>query len=145
MSGISIVNNREIPDICLQHLIAVMLVDRTVTFKSAHDKARMTDATILKHRAKVQLVGDEALERFLPRRAGIVEVTTGDGRTVTERVDDVRGTAENPMTRDEVIAKARDLITPVLGPQTFDKLVARVFDLERLRSVRELRPLIQKA
>ena len=68
-----------------------------------------------------------------------------DGRTVTERVDDVRGTAENPMTRDEVIAKARDLITPVLGPQTFDKLVARVFDLERLRSVRELRPLIQKA
>jgi len=141
----TIVNNREIPDICLQHLIAVMLVDRTVTFKSAHDRARMTDATILKHRAKVQLVGDEALERFLPRRAGIVEVTTGDGRTVTERVDDVRGTAENPMTRDEVIAKARDLITPVLGPQTFDKLVARVFDLERLRSVRELRPLIQKA
>jgi len=141
----TIVNNREIPDICLQHLIAVMLVDRTVTFKSAHDKARMADATILKHRAKVQLVGDEALEKFLPRRAGIVEVTTNDGKTITERVDDVRGTAENPMSRDEVIAKARDLIVPVLGRQTFDKLVARVFDLERLRSVRELRPLIQRA
>jgi 2-methylcitrate dehydratase PrpD len=141
----TIVNNREIPDICLQHLMAVMLVDRTVTFKSAHDKARMTDATILKHRAKVQLVGDEALEKFLPRRAGIVEITTNDGKTVIERVDDVRGTAENPMSRDEVIAKARDLIAPVLGVQTFDKLVARVFDLERLRSVRELRPLIQKA
>ena len=140
-----IVDNREISDICLQHMIAVMLVDRTVTFKSAHDKARMTDATILKHRAKVQLVGDEALERFMPRRAGIVEVTTNDGKTATERVDDVRGTAENPMTRDEVVAKARDLITPVLGSQTFDKLVARIFDLERLRSVRELRPLIQKA
>src|SRR5437764_7501570 len=67
----TIVNNREIPDICLQHLIAVMLVDRTVTFKSAHDKARMTDATILKHRAKVQLVGDEARELLLPRRAGM--------------------------------------------------------------------------
>ena len=141
----TIVNNREIPDICLQHMMAVMLVDRTVTFKSAHDKARMSDATILKHRAKVQLVGDESLEKFMPRRAGIVEVTTADGKTVTERVDDVRGTAENPMPRDEVIAKARDLVTPVLGPQTFDKLVARVFDLERLRSVRELRPLIQRA
>jgi 2-methylcitrate dehydratase PrpD len=141
----TIVNNREIPDICLQHLIAVMLVDRTVTFRSAHEKARMTDATILKHRAKVQLVGDEGLEKFLPRRAGIVEVTTSDGKTVTERVDDVRGTAENPMSRDEVIAKARDLIAPVLGAKTFDALVARVFDLERLRSVRELRPLIQRA
>jgi 2-methylcitrate dehydratase PrpD len=93
----------------------------------------------------VQLVGDEALEKFLPRRAGIVEVTTNDGKTVTERVDDVRGTAENPMSRDEVIAKARDLVVPVLGAAAFDKLVARVFDLERLRSVRELRPLIQKA
>jgi 2-methylcitrate dehydratase PrpD len=141
----TIVNNREIPDICLQHMMAVMLVDRTVTFKSAHDRERMTDATILKHRAKVQLVGEESLEKFMPRRAGIVEVTTADGKTVTERVDDVRGTAENPMPRDEVIAKARDLIVPVLGQQTFDKLAARVFDLEHLRSVRELRPLIQKA
>ena len=75
----------------------------------------------------------------------IVEVTLNDGKTVSERVDDVRGTAENPMTRDEVVAKARDLITPVLGAQTFDKLVDRIFDLEHLRSVRELRPLIQKA
>ena len=140
-----IVDNREIPDICLQHMMAVMLMDRTVTFKSAHDKARMSDATILKHRAKVQLVGDEALEKFMPRRAGIVAVTMTDGSKVTERVDDVRGTAENPMPREEVIAKAKDLIVPVLGAQTFDKLVARVFDLERLRSVRELRPLIQKA
>src|SRR6266852_872869 len=34
----TIVDNREIPDICLQHLIAVMLVDKTVSFKSAHEK-----------------------------------------------------------------------------------------------------------
>jgi 2-methylcitrate dehydratase PrpD len=122
-----------------------MLMDRTVTFKSAHDKPRMTDAATLKHRAKVQLVGDEALEKFMPRRAGIVEVTTNDGKTVTERVDDVRGTAENPMPREEVIAKARDLIVPVLGQQTFDRLAGRIFDLEHLRSVRELRPLIQRA
>jgi 2-methylcitrate dehydratase PrpD len=37
----TIVNNREIPDISLQHLIAVMLIDKTVSFKSAHDAARM--------------------------------------------------------------------------------------------------------
>jgi 2-methylcitrate dehydratase PrpD len=139
-----IVNNREIPDICLQHLCAVMLVDRTVTFKSAHDTARMTDPAILTQRAKVQLVPDEALERFLPRRAGIVEVTLADGKTVSERVDDVRGTSENPMSRDEIIAKARDLITPVLGPAGFQKLADRVFDLEHLKNVRELRPLLQR-
>jgi 2-methylcitrate dehydratase PrpD len=140
-----IVDNREIPDICLQHMMAVMLMDKTVTFKSAHDKARMADATTLRHRGKVKLVGDEELERFMPRRAGIVEVTLSDGKKVTERVNDVRGTAENPMPRDEVIAKARDLVTPILGAATFAKLVERVFDLEHLKSVRELRPLLQRS
>src|SRR5438093_2948783 len=62
----AIVNNREIPDICLQHLVAVMLVDKTFTFRSAHDTARMKDAAILRHRAKVQLIPDEELERRMP-------------------------------------------------------------------------------
>ena len=31
------VNNREIPDICLQHMVAVMLLDKTVSFAAAHD------------------------------------------------------------------------------------------------------------
>ena len=39
----AIVNNREIPDISLQHLVAVMLIDKTVSFKSSHDVARMKD------------------------------------------------------------------------------------------------------
>jgi 2-methylcitrate dehydratase PrpD len=140
-----IVNNREIPDICLQHLCAVMLVDGTVTFKSAHDVARMKDPAILSQRAKVQLVPDEELERFMPRRAGIVEVTLTDGRTVSERVNDVRGTSENPMSRDEIIAKARDLVEPVLGASGFQKLSDRIFSLEGMKNVRELRPLLQRA
>ena len=48
-------------------------------------------------------------------REAIVEVTLADGTQLNEWVKDVRGTAENPMTREEVVAKARDLITPVLG------------------------------
>jgi 2-methylcitrate dehydratase PrpD len=103
----------------------------------------MNDPAVLRQRAKIQLVGEDALEQFMPRRAGIVEVTLTDGRMVAERVDDVRGTSENPMNREEIIAKARDLITPVLGTATFQKLADRIFDLERLKNVRELRTLLQ--
>jgi 2-methylcitrate dehydratase PrpD len=140
-----VVDNREIPDICLQHMIAVMLIDRTASFKSAHDTARMKDPQILKQRAKVQLVGDEALEKLMPQRVGIVEVTLNDGMRYVERVDKVRGTFENPMPREEVIAKARDLITPVLGAATSQKLIDKVFDIENVKSVLELRPLLQRA
>src|SRR4029077_15680245 len=63
----AIVDNREIPDICLQHLMAVMLVDKTVSFKSAHEIERMKDPAVLRQRAKVKLVHDEELEKLMPR------------------------------------------------------------------------------
>jgi len=141
----TIVDNRTIPDICLQHLIAVMVVDKNVTFKSAHDVARMKDPAVLAQRAKVNLVKDEALERLMPKRVGIVEVTLNDGKVLTDRVEAVRGTADNPMTRDEVAAKARELMTPVLGAAPAFQLIQKIFDLENLKSVRDLRPLLQKA
>lgn len=140
----AIVNNREISDINLQHLIAIMLLDKTVSFKAAHDIARMKDAAVLRERAKVRLLPDDELEKLMPQRTATVDVTLTDGRTVRERVGTVRGTAANPMTRDEVIAKARDLIVPVLGAPSFQKLADRVFALERVANVNELRPLISR-
>src|SRR5207237_2898820 len=73
------VNNREMPDISLQHLVAVMLLDKTVSFAAAHDKDRMKDPAVLRERAKVQLVPDEALEKLIPTRVAIVEITLQDG------------------------------------------------------------------
>jgi 2-methylcitrate dehydratase PrpD len=137
------VNNRDMPDICLQHLVAVMLIDKTVSFRAAHDKARMQDPAILRERAKVQLVPDEELEELIPVRVAIVEVTLTDGTRLTERVEHVRGTPENPMTRDEVVAKARELMSPVLGAATCSNLIKRVLALDTMKDVRELRPLLQ--
>ena len=139
------VNNREMPDICLQHMVAVMLLDKTVSFRAAHDKPRMQDPAVLRERAKVQLVPEEELERLIPVRVAIVEVTLNDGTKLTERVEAVRGTPENPMTRDEVVAKARDLMTPVLGVTASANLIQRLLDLENVKDIRELRPLLQRA
>ena len=138
-----IVDNREIPDICLQHMIAVMLLDRTVGFASAHDVARMNDPGILKNRAKVRLIGDDELERRLPAREAIMELELTDGTRLTEHITAVRGTAENPMTRQEITSKARDLITPVLGVSTFNQLSEKVSEIEKAKNILELRPLLQ--
>jgi 2-methylcitrate dehydratase PrpD len=138
------VNNREMPDICLQHMIAVMILDKTASFKAAHDKARMQDPAILRERAKVQLIGEEELERLIPKRVAIVEVTLNDGTKLTERVESVRGTPENPMDREEVVSKARDLIIPVLGLKKCDTLVDKLLNLENVKDIRELRPLLQR-
>lgn len=138
------VGNREMPDICMQHIVAVMLLDKTVTFASAHDKARMQDPAVLRQRAKVEVVADPRIDARRPRREAIVELTLKDGTQLSEWVRDVRGTAENPMTRDEVVAKARDLITPVLGAAACSTLIEKLLSVETLRDIRELRPAVQK-
>jgi 2-methylcitrate dehydratase PrpD len=135
----SVVNNRDIPDICLQHMVAVMLIDRTVSF----DVARMRDAAVLRERAKVDLVGDAELEARAPRREAIVEVVLADGTQLSEHVEAVRGTSDNPMPRAEVVAKCRDLITPVLGAAKCATLIERVLALESVTNVRDLRDLLQ--
>jgi 2-methylcitrate dehydratase PrpD len=138
------VSNRDIPDICMEHMVAVMLLDKTVTFRSVHDKARMKDPAVLRQRAKVQVVADPRIDARRPRREAIVELTLNDGTELTEWVRDVRGTAENPMTREEVVDKARDLIAPVLGTAVCSALIEKLLSLETLRDIRELRPALQR-
>jgi 2-methylcitrate dehydratase PrpD len=139
------VGNREMPDICLQHLVAVMLLEKTVTFASVHDKARMKDPAVLRQRAKVELVSDPRIDARRPRREAIVELTLNDGTEMTQWVRDVRGTAENPMTREEVVAKATDLITPVIGAKKCAALVEKIFAIESVKNIRELRPALQRS
>jgi 2-methylcitrate dehydratase PrpD len=139
------VSNREMPDICLQHMVAIMLLDKTVTFASVHDRARMKDPAVLRVRAKVDVLADPRIDARRPRREAIVELTLADGTQLTQWVRDVRGTADNPMTRDEVVEKARDLIAPVLGTSTCSTLIDKLLSLETLRDVRELRPALQRS
>jgi 2-methylcitrate dehydratase PrpD len=139
------VSNRDIPDICMEHMIAVMLLDKTVSFRSVHDKARMKDPAVLHQRAKVQVLADPRIDARRPRREAIVELTLNDGTELTQWVKDVRGTADNPMTRDEVVDKARDLIAPVLGTGTCSALINKLLALETLRDIRELRPALQRS
>jgi 2-methylcitrate dehydratase PrpD len=138
----SVVNNRDIPDICLQHMVAVMLLDKTVSFNTAHDVGRMKDPTAMAARSKVELVPDAELEKVV--RQSIVTVTLADGTELREHVKAVRGTADNPMPRDEVVAKCRDLIAPVRGNAAASQLIDRVLGIESTKDIRELRPLLQK-
>ncbi|HTK02614.1 MAG TPA: MmgE/PrpD family protein [Bordetella sp.] len=126
-----IVDGRDMPNISLQHLSALYIVDRGLTFESAHDFARMADPVVSALRARVKLVPSEELQRSGGRQA-IVTIETDDGRTLTHHTRAVRGTWGNPMPREEVDAKARDLIAPLMGAQRADALLAQLWRLETL-------------
>lgn len=134
-----VTDNRDMPDICLQHCLAVLLIDGGLDFVSIHDYARMSDPAVRRLRQRIALVADANL----PRREGIVTVTGADGRALTRHVPHVRGTTNNPMTRAEIDAKAFGLMAPVLGDDRARQLNDAVWDLEAVADMRDLRPLYQ--
>jgi 2-methylcitrate dehydratase PrpD len=97
---------------------------------------------IAAERAKVELVGDPALMDPAAPRGAVVAITLADGRTVEHHTRHPPGTKENPLSTEAVNAKARDLMTPVLGPDAAERLIARVNALEAVADMRELRPLL---
>jgi 2-methylcitrate dehydratase PrpD len=138
-----IVDRRSMPDINLQHLLAVMLIDRGLTFASSHDIERMRDPAVVALTGRMMLIADAELGAEMPRRQAILEMVTRDGGTLSHRTRAVRGTADNPMTREEVEAKALDLIVPVTGDKRARELIDRIWNLENLKNARELRPLLE--
>jgi 2-methylcitrate dehydratase PrpD len=141
--GANTVDNRDMPDICMQHMCAVMLLDGKVTFGSSHDEKRMRDRAILALRSRIELSGDDALTAAMPSRQGIVEITLRDGRKLSHHTKAVRGAAENPMTRAEVDEKSYDLIAPAIDKARARKLCDAIWQLEKLPDVRGLRPLLR--
>ena len=135
-------DNRNMPDICMQHLCAVMLIDGIVTFKSSHDEKRMKDKKVLDLRKRITLYGDDALTAALPSRQGILELKLKNGKTLHKHVKAVLGTAQNPMVRAQVDEKCYHLMAPILGAARARKLCDAVWNIEKVGNVTKLRNLL---
>lgn len=140
--GARVVNDRSMPDVNCQHVISLALVDGAVSFENSHSYERMQDPQIRAVKERVQLIADPKLTDPAAPRSGLVEVTLRDGRTVSHFTRHAPGTKENPLDTDAVDAKARVLMEPVLGTARTEKVIRRVNQLDGLRDVRELMPLL---
>ena len=141
-SGARTVNNRRMPDVNVQFMVAAILIEGKLTFDMAHDYARFQNPRVLALKDKVQLIGDDQMENSGHRFQGQVEVTLRDGRVMREHVIDCRGRPENPMSPDEVEKKAAWLMEPVLGKSNVEQILDSVRRIESISSVRDLTKLL---
>lgn len=139
--GASVVDNSAMPDVNCQYIIAVALIDGTVSFDASHSQERMNDPRIRAVKSRVELVADRSLMLPEAPRSGLVEVTLTDGRTVTHLTRHPPGTKENPLSTEGVNEKARSLMNPVIGAPRTEALIARVHALENVADMREFRSL----
>ena len=133
-----IVAARSMPSISVQHLVALLLIDKTLTLESTHDDARMHDPEVAALRARVTLVPDPEI---IARQAAVA-IVLRDGSVLRRHIENVRGTWRNRMSRAEIEHKADSLMSPVLGAARSRSLIDAVWNIDACEDVRALRPLL---
>jgi 2-methylcitrate dehydratase PrpD len=102
----------------------------------------MKDPAVLRERAKVKLVPGAG--RGADAQPPLVQVRLTDGTTLSEDVKAVLGTVDNPMTREQVVTKSRELINPIVGQTAGTRLIDSILSIENVTNIRTLRPLLQR-
>jgi 2-methylcitrate dehydratase PrpD len=144
--GARIVDGRTMPDVNLQYCMAAILLDGgKLTFEATHTYDRLNDPSIIANMRKVHLTGTADFTGMEAQRPATVRVQTTDGRTLEQHVPAVKGTADNPMTREEIEAKAVDLIGSVYGESRATDAVRTIMNLTGAKSVLDLRPLLTES
>lgn len=140
--AIGIVGKSPMPDVNCPYLIATALIEGKVSFAHAHSQEHMLDQQVRAQMEKVTVVGDPALNDPLAPRGGIVEIYLNNGTVLKQHTRFPPGTKENPLTVEIVSAKARDLMSPVLGAKKTERVIEQVLELEKMRDMNQLVSLL---
>ncbi|MBU3641068.1 2-methylcitrate dehydratase PrpD [Polynucleobacter sphagniphilus] len=70
------------------------------------------------------------------------QVSSNNGTVLKQHTRFPPGTKENPLTVEIVSAKARDLMSPVLGAKKTERVIEQVLELENMRDINQLVSLI---
>ena len=115
-----IINDREIPSISAQHLIAVHLIKKTMGYEEAHDETLFNDPEVVNLRKKIKSISSDELAIARPERQSKLTIILNDGKKLFYHASSVRGTPDNPMNKDDITAKAKRLFSVFNNKKTDD-------------------------
>ena len=136
-------HTKETADHSLPYVIAAALVDRQVT-PAQFEMKKIMDPTIRAQLKKVEVVADPEIEKVFPAlQRVIVNITIKDGTTFSKQLDYPKGDPRNPLSDVEIEEKFRALADGVLSKKAQDKLIAAIWNLEKVGAVSKLMALMK--
>lgn len=98
-------------------------------------EANLADLKILDLTRRVELEVDEAIKQRVESRAARVIVKLKNGDQWERQIDHFKGTPQNPMTFEELKRKATLLARHVLAEKELEKLIERIWNMEKVEDV----------
>lgn len=142
-SKAGIVDERQMPSISVQYILAIVLLERQLTFANSHDYARFNDREVRSLMERVEVTAEDELDEMLPEQVGtrraVVEVhLRGSDAPFTERVDPPRGTGRNRLGWSDMAAKTHEVLGQVASGATIDQFVGTFRNVHGEDNVRGL-------
>jgi 2-methylcitrate dehydratase len=126
---------KETADHSLPYCIAAAVADGNV-LPSSFDEEKLRDPRIWALLPKIKVVADAEIDGLFPGvKRAIVRITTTDGASHEEQVDHAKGSPENPMSDDDVVAKFQANAAAVLTPERQGQVIEATWALEEFADI----------
>ncbi|MBE9524758.1 MAG: MmgE/PrpD family protein, partial [Chloroflexi bacterium] len=135
---------KETADHSLPYVIAAAVADGNVLPDSFSDE-KLVDPRIWDLLAKIKVKADPEIDALFPAvKRARVSITTVEGITHTAQVDYAKGSPQNPMSDEEIIAKFRANADGVVSKKRQDEIIAATWSFEQIDDLGEyMRTLVR--
>jgi 2-methylcitrate dehydratase len=123
---------RETADHSLPYVIATAIVDGNV-LPEAFTIASIKDPRKLEILPKIKVISDPEIDSLFPKvKRARVSITTQDGRSKTVQTDFAKGSPENPLSDEEIVAKFKANAAGVISEKRIDEVLEMSWAMEKI-------------
>jgi 2-methylcitrate dehydratase len=122
---------KETADHSLPYCIAAAVVDGNV-LPSSFNEEKLKDPVIRRMLGKIRVIADPDIDSLFPGiKRAIVSITTNEGQTYQECVDHAKGSPQNPLSDEELIAKFKANTERFMTPRQQETIIEATLSLDK--------------
>jgi 2-methylcitrate dehydratase len=126
---------KETADHSLPYVIAVAVADGNVLPEAFSDE-KLRDPRIWELLPKIKVIADPEIDRLFPKvKRARVRIKTKDGEEYQAQTDVAKGSPEDPLSDDEIVAKFRANAHGVISDQRMDEIIETTWKFESVSNL----------
>ena len=133
---------KETADHSLPYCLAAVAADGGV-YPNSFEQEKLFDPRIRALLGKIEVVANDEIDAMFPaKKRAIATLTTIDGREFVETVDHAKGSPQNPLSDDELIAKFRANCGGVIDTAQQDAIIEATWGFDGLANMKDYMKLL---
>jgi 2-methylcitrate dehydratase len=133
---------KETADHSLPYCLAAAAADGGV-YPNSFEQEKLFDPRIRTLLGKIEVVANDEIDAMFPaKKRAIATITTNDGREFVETVDHAKGSPQNPLSDDELIAKFRANCDGVIDTARQDEIIEATWGFDGLADMKDYMKLL---